>query len=501
MNRRFGIPVAALLVLLALPVLLEAQDRPAMHSRYVLKDLGTFGGPNSFVNFTTNPMNVDATVVGIADTSIPDPFDPYCFMDCFVAHTFQWRKGVLTDLGSLAAGASSGPNGINASGVIAGISENGEIDPQSAFPPEHRAVVWKDGQIIDLGTLGGTFSYANAINNRSQVVGFALNAVPDSFFLGECGDDPLAPTQMRAFIWDEDSGLRELGTLGGPDSCGMYINKRGEVAGHSFTSFTPNDATGVPTDDPFLWKDGRMTDLGGLGGTLGHVTAINDRGQVCGDSDLTGDLTKHGFLWDRGKMEDLTPDRSFSITEGMNNTGEVVGGALTPGDQAFEAYLWRHGVLTNLGTVAGDGCSLGQGINARGQVVGTSFPCPEEGMSHAFLWEHGGPAIDLNTFVPPGSGLTLTSATSIGDGGEITGQAVLTNGEEHAFLLIPRDRRAYGDDAASTTEATQVGAAPVTQSPVNLTHGKLTPELLASVHARFTSRHRGFGLRPPKQAN
>ena len=134
---------------------------------------------------------------------------------------------------------------------------------------------------------------------------FALNAEPDPFFLAECGSDPLAPTQMRAFVWQEGSGLEELGTLGGTDSCATLINNRGVVAGHSFTNSTPNPVTGVPTDDPFVWKDGVMTDLGSLGGTLGHPSGINSRGQICGDSNLAGDLVPEAFLWDAGKMQNL----------------------------------------------------------------------------------------------------------------------------------------------------------------------------------------------------
>ena len=302
-----------------------------------------------------------------------------------------------------------------------GISENGALDPLSPFPPELRAVVWKRGRIIDLGTFGGTFSYGSAINDRNQAVGFALNPVPDSFELGECGAGGLAPTQKRAFVWEEGSGLRELGTLGGPDSCALFINNRGQIAGNSFTSFTPNPGTGVPTQDPFFWKNGTMTDLGGLGGTLGHVSAMNSHGQICGDSDLEGDQTQHGFFWDRGTMTDLTPNRPFSVSEAMNDRGEVVGGAATPDDEAFEGYLWSRGILTDLETV--DGCGSAQSINSKSQIVGNSFLCTGEGTQHAVLWEHGALATDLNTVIPPGSGLTLTSAWSINDAGEITGQA------------------------------------------------------------------------------
>jgi hypothetical protein len=90
----------------------------------------------------------------------------------------------ITLFAALAASAqhtnNSGANDINANGVITGISQNGAIDTISGFP-EFDAVVWKDGQIIiNLGTFAGNWNYANAINNRGQVAGFALNTPPDS---------------------------------------------------------------------------------------------------------------------------------------------------------------------------------------------------------------------------------------------------------------------------------------------------------------------------------
>ena len=434
---------AVLLTILALVPPLAAHGQTAgasgAGSRYILKDLGTAGGPNSYVKDTPRPVNNEGMVAGIGDTPIPDPFDPACFYDCFVVHAFQWQRSGLIDLGALADGASSAPNSINASGVVAGISETGKTDATAPFPPEFDAVVWKDGQIIDLGTLGGTFSYAADINDQGQVTGFALNGHSDAFIPGddafamECGGG-LMPSEMRAFIWQQGRELRNLGTLGGPESCARYINQRGQVAGLSFTSYTPNAGTGIPAFEPFIWTNGRMTGLGGLGGTQGHPSGINDQGQVAGDSYLPGDQIRHAFFWNHGEMTDLAPASDDAVAEALNDNGEVVGGAHNPGAQHGFAYLWRRGVLTYLAK-----CSVALSINSRSQIVGQAFDCNGNG-SHAFLWEKGGPAIDLNTLVPPGSGVALRTATSITDSGVIVAQGGLANGEEHAFLLIPRNK-------------------------------------------------------------
>ena len=113
------------------------------------------------------------------------------------------------------------------------------------------------------------------------------------------------------------------------------------------------------------------------------------------------------------------------------------------------------------------------------------------------FWENGGPAIDLNIFVPPGSDLQLTEAQFIGEGGEIAGAALLANGDFHAFLLIPddKDEAADSESAIATSEPDVV---PVTQGPAQVAHGKLTPEKLAAFRARFAQRIRGFGLKPSK---
>ena len=173
----------------------------------------------------------------------------------------------MTDLGSLAGADNCRvATSVNANGEITGQSENGVIDPVLGFN-ELRAVRWKDGRIFDLGTMGGNVSAGAGINNRGQLVGFALNGVPDPFsiydfqLLGSSNG-----TQTRAFLWDPLNGMRDLGTLGGNDAWGDFVNDQGQVAGFSYTDSTPNPTTGLPTTHPFLWEEGKgMTDLGSLG--------------------------------------------------------------------------------------------------------------------------------------------------------------------------------------------------------------------------------------------
>lgn len=88
----------------------------------------------------------------------------------------------MTDLGTLPGiNLSSGATWVSSNGNIGGISENGEIDPLLGVP-ELRAILWtNDGQMFDLGTLGGGYeSFVPAVNNRGQVADWALKLLPFS---------------------------------------------------------------------------------------------------------------------------------------------------------------------------------------------------------------------------------------------------------------------------------------------------------------------------------
>jgi probable HAF family extracellular repeat protein len=427
---------------LCLPlVTYSGQSEKNQPPRYKLIDLGTFGGARSAVGFGSRYLSNRGVVVGAADTSMPDPnFDAvanyfgFIVANPFVEHAFMVQHGVTVDLGALPGLNSSQAFSVNAAGDVVGYSENGVIDPVLGIP-EVRAVLWRDGKIMDLGTLGGNESQAQDINNRGQIVGAYANQILDDFSFFGFG------TQTRAFIW-ENGVMQDLGTLGGPDAFDTRINERGQVAGDSYTDWTPNPTTGIPTVHPFLWEDGRMVDLGSLGGSFGVIDWLNNRGQVVGLMTLPTDEVQHPFLWDRGTLTDLgTLGGINGEAVTVNDAGEIAGVADLP-DGSHNAFLWKNGVMTDLGNLGVT--SFPHGINSSGQIVGASRVSRVPSQTSAFLWEKGGPMVDLNTLIPANSPLHLTFAERINDRGEICGTGVppgvsVDDVESlgHAFLLIP----------------------------------------------------------------
>ena len=311
--KKLAITIVVILgVLLANQLPLCAQQS-GKHHHYKLIDLGTFGGPQSYLDpdngleiGNSSPLlTKSGTVTGFADTSMPDLFAPnFCFEDCFVAHAFQWQNGALTDLGAIPGGGSSVSTWITPNGLIAGLSQTGGTDPLFSGLPIVHAVLWQNGGITDLGTLpsGGYESEANAVNSRGQVVGAALNAVIDanSMASGTYWFGIPYSYQTRAFLW-EKGVMRDLGTLGtGTDAQAILINEAGQVVGWSYVSSNPSPfcVAGFLTTDSFIWdrRDG-MKDLGSLGGTCTLATDLNNHGQVVGASNLAGDEKQHAFRW------------------------------------------------------------------------------------------------------------------------------------------------------------------------------------------------------------
>ena len=436
-HRLLGTIVIALLALPMFLLQLAAQQNTPRHRKYKLIEIGTFGGPNSVYNVFSRIGRNNGTFVGAANTADADPLAPACFdpETCLVQHAWKWSNGVLTDLGVLPGGYSSYTNGINSHELIVGQSQDGRVDPLTGTPGVYLATVWDHDKTVNLGTLGGGNSIAIAATDNDFVMGAAENGLIDHS--GMPGFDGVS--QIRAFGWSGGE-IFDLGTLGGEDAFPGDMNTLGEIVGASTTTLFPNSDGIIPVH-PFLCSKGEMRDLGTLGGNFCGSGAINNRGQVAGTCSLPGDQAAHPFLWQGGKMSDLgTIGGSYAVGEWINEAGDVIGFGPRAGDDVLiYAFLWHNGTMTDLGTVPGDNASNAFGINNEQQVVGQSwfFDGQNTTQSHAFLWEKGGPMVDLNTLVSPSSDLNLFEADFITDRGEIVALGFTSNGDVHTAILIP----------------------------------------------------------------
>ena len=215
----------------------------------------------------------------------------------------------------------------------------------------------------------------------------------------------------------------------------------------------------------FLWQNGKMQDLGTLGGEQAAATGINDRGQVVGISETAGRYI-HAFLWQNGKMQDLSPgEGEFNAAYSINARGHVAGWTVTDRDE-LHAAVWKDGKLKDLGTLSGDTFSIAAGINNNGEAVGTSLgrnlrpfisrndtlqPVPVPGADgfaagindsgqvvgdvwvsddtvHGFI-SQGGKAADLGTL---GGGDSI--ASGINASGQVVGWSLTASGDNRAFV-------------------------------------------------------------------
>ena len=341
---------AAVLWILAGPLLNEAAALAAERQpSFTITDLGSLKEPCS----RAYAANAAGQVVGAADYGN-------------ASQAFLWDKGKMSGIGTYDYCQSEALD-INDTGTVVGWAR------LAANRQMLRAIVWRDGKATDLGA--GT---AEAVNKAGHVVGGGMG--------------------LGAYMHDGAKAIG-LGTLPGHDTLAVAygINNSDEVVG-----YVQREAV----TRAFYWKNGKMTDLGTLGGLRSMAFAINDSGQIAGWAE-TADGVEHASVWVKGRIADLGVAKGGSRAYGINNAGEVVGAILA------NVPYWRSK-----------------------EAVSQPPPLRNNAGGEAFLWQRGTVTVLEKAITGHSGEWLLTSAADINDAGQVVGDGT-HNGTTRAFLLTP----------------------------------------------------------------
>jgi probable HAF family extracellular repeat protein len=349
----------------ALAVLVVA-DAHGQTPRYVVTDLGDFGGGESIAS----AINTAGQVVGTSWLPGRTPG-----ARCDENRPFLYQNGVLSPLPTLPGTRFGYASGINDHGEVSG--SDYVYVPGSGptcfpgFVERQTPVLRSGGASIDLSAGDPTPSpwYAGVafdVSNLSQVVGWSWRTAGG----------------YHGFLW-ENGSRQDVGTLGGW-SIASAINDNGVVVGYS------DDGTGSfgfridgetmtrypvvaaankwngtndvsASGDAVGWSgpDGGMAQavrypsaggveaLGTLGGTQSSAYAMNDAGDAVGYSFTASNADRHATLWRSGQVFDLNDtlpagtDWQLVVASDINAGGKIVGYGCRNGRWSINEGLCR----------------------------------------------------------------------------------------------------------------------------------------------------------------
>lgn len=298
----------------------------------------------------------------------------------------------MHDIGTL-GGSYAIAQAINASGQIVGTSMT---DASGEIPTFH-AFLYSNGTMQDIDTLGGVDSSAFAINSSGQVVGRVITASGES----------------HAFLYDS-TGMHDLGTLGGLNSTAYDINDSGQVVGVADTASGEQHA--------FLYDNTGMHDLGTPGGDYSEAISINNAGQIIGYG-VNANSEYVGFFYDSAGMHEISIGNGIESIDRFTESGVVAG--RFRGTNGYECAFIYDSNGTHDMTLSGGRGSMIRALNDSGQAVGVSIAVTGE--QYAVLYD----GTNLLNLTPDN---VFSQANAINSSGHVVGITETPTGEQYVFL-------------------------------------------------------------------
>ena len=231
----------------------------------------------------------------------------------------------------------------------------------------------------------------------------------------------LSSTSSGVFFWN--GAMNDLGIPQDPPTDVAAVNEAGLAAGWH----------GVPAR-AFRWQSGKLTDLPSLGGGDSWVGGLNDSGVVVGSSRPPNSYSLHAVSWGPGGITDLgslgTGGNACSVAEGINNAGVIVGYSCIDGPSfEYRAVRFRApDVIDDLGTLGGDWASA-MAVNDDGMIVGGSRTLAS-GVEHGFVHTDASGIVDIGVL----PGMVSSYLLAVGPSGLALGESWDASGAGSAIL-------------------------------------------------------------------
>jgi probable HAF family extracellular repeat protein len=263
-----------------------------------------------------------------------------------------------------------------------------------------------DGQTRWLGTLGGAYSEATAINDNGQVIGVS--------------DD--GEGIRRPFLWEDGKGMKPMAATGRPTD----INNKGDVIGS-------ND------QGSFLVRNGVSSVI------PGGVADLNNNGYYVGGTVYDSEVhpTWNEFLRINRPVfgEDGQDIKPLAINDSNEVTGTDYSGV--GGSRYANIHIFRYLAFRRVRISPNGSMSSPHAINRHGDIVGSSSQVTYNQRGgvedilppHAFFAPREGFKL-VNELISNRGDFDVVDAVSINDRREIVAVAKL-NGIAHGIMLRP----------------------------------------------------------------